>query len=94
MSQNNIRPWFADDIAHLIKSVLFVAREAESEEYKRGFLACALTLCMAFGIDLPIGYDPIKYYAAQKPVQNQKPHVRQQYKNHDDSGEGGEGCLT
>jgi hypothetical protein len=48
----NLRPWFSDDIAAVIKGVLFATRESESEEYKRGFLACAIAICMALGIDI------------------------------------------
>lgn len=47
----NLRPWFASDIAALIKSLLFTARDNESAEYRRGFLACAVALCVALGID-------------------------------------------
>jgi len=48
----NLRPWFAEDIAAVIKSVLFATRESESAEYQRGFLACAIAICMAVGIDI------------------------------------------
>jgi hypothetical protein len=48
----NLRPWFSEDIAALIKSILFATRETESQEYKRGFLACAIAICMAIGIEI------------------------------------------
>lgn len=48
----NLRPWFGEDIAAVIKSVLFATRESESKEYQRGFLACAIAICMAIGIEI------------------------------------------
>lgn len=49
---DNLRPWFGRDIAAVIRSVLFTTRESESQEYQRGFLACAVAICMAIGIDV------------------------------------------
>jgi len=48
---SRLRPWFAEDIAKLIKGILFVVRESESTEYQRGFLACAVAVCTVVGID-------------------------------------------
>ena len=47
----NIRPWFSEDIGKVVKSVLFATRESGSQEYRRGFLACALAICLAIGIE-------------------------------------------
>lgn len=49
---DNLRPWFGRDIAAVIRSVLFATRESGSQEYQRGFLACAVAICMAIGIDV------------------------------------------
>ena len=48
----NLRPWFGEDIAAVIRSVLFATRESESQEYQRGFLACAIAICLAIGIGI------------------------------------------
>lgn len=48
---NSMRPWFAEDIARVIKSVLLTAREGHSAEFIRGFITCAAAICTAIGID-------------------------------------------
>ncbi len=48
---NNLKPWFAEDIAKVLKGILFATREAPNPEYLKGFLACAMAICLALGID-------------------------------------------
>lgn len=49
---SDLRPWFVEDMARVIKSVVFTALASNNEDYRRGFLACATAICMAFGIDI------------------------------------------
>ena len=63
----NLRPWFADDIARVIKSVLFTTLASQNEDYRRGFLACAISICMAIGIDVnDVKADLEAFYEASK----------------------------
>ena len=53
---NSMRPWFAEDIARVLKSVLLTVRENHNADFVRGFITCAIAICTAIGID----YESVK----------------------------------
>lgn len=53
--QMDIRPWFREDLKHLIQGLDYVIAQpgAMSEERRSGFLDCLTALALMAGIDLP-----------------------------------------
>lgn len=43
--------FYPDEVIDILKSALFSTRESTNQDYKRGFLACAVAVCLAIGAD-------------------------------------------